>query len=142
MIMNLQSRPLVVEICRENAPDFVFCFRPGPAHASIIFSGTDSFFDKHLTIQISPMSSRTLNSNAASATVIASARKLLAFIYRYKWTVGGSLVLGGTAYYISKLLRYVPVREMLIMIAESEDKADLEMKAVLRGGEACRILKV
>jgi hypothetical protein len=88
------------------------------------------------------MSWRNLNSNSANPTVFGSARKFLAFIYRYKWTVGGSLVLGGTAYYINKLLRYVPVREMLIMIAESEDKADLEMKAVLRGGEACRILKV
>ena len=88
------------------------------------------------------MSWRKLKSNAANPTVLDSARNFLAFIYRYKWTVGGSLVLGGTAYYINKLLRYIPVREMLIMIAESEDKADLEMKAVLRGGEACRILKV
>ena len=49
---------------------------------------------------------------------------------------------GGTTYYIHKLLRYVPVREVLIMIAESDDRSDKEMKSVLRGGEGCRILAV
>jgi hypothetical protein len=80
--------------------------------------------------------------DASSFITNPSAQKVFALLYRYKWSVGGIILVGGTAYYVSKLLRYVPVRELLIMIAESEDRSDKDMKAILRGGEGCRILTV
>ena len=73
---------------------------------------------------------------------VAAIQKFITFVNRYKWSIGGTFLVGGTAYYIHKLLRYIPVREVLVMIVESEDRNNHEINSVLRGAERARILTV
>ena len=69
-------------------------------------------------------------------------RSVLQVLGDHKWTIGGTVALGWAGLLAWRALRRLPVRELLIIMEESEARPELEVASVMSGGEGSRLIAV
>jgi hypothetical protein len=65
--------------------------------------------------------------------------KTLKWAAKYKWRILGASFVGGTAYLLWKVLRHIPIREI---VAIARERAREDIDATIKGGDGSRIVMV